>query len=70
MLENFSTAFVLYFVVIDPIGNSPIFLAITAHLSKRQKNTNRCRGQYRSGGGHAIFRTLRRMDSVLSGRLI
>ena len=27
----------MYFVVIDPIGNSPIFLAITAHLSKRQK---------------------------------
>ena len=27
----------MYFVVIDPIGNLPIFLAITAHLSKRQK---------------------------------
>jgi len=27
----------VYFVVIDPIGNLPIFLAITAHLSKRQK---------------------------------
>ena len=37
MLENFITAFIVYFVVIDPIGNSPIFLAITAHLSKRQK---------------------------------
>ena len=29
MLENFITAFVVYFVVIDPIGNSPIFLAIS-----------------------------------------
>jgi small neutral amino acid transporter SnatA (MarC family) len=37
MLENFSTAFIVYFVVINPISNSPIFLAITAHLSKRQK---------------------------------
>ena len=37
MLENFITAFIVYFVVIDPIGNSPIFLAVTAHLSKRQK---------------------------------
>ena len=31
MLENFVTAFIVYFMVIDPIGNSPIFLAITAH---------------------------------------
>ena len=37
MLENFVTAFIVYFMVIDPIGNSPIFLAITAHWSKRQK---------------------------------
>ena len=37
MLESFITAFIVYFVVIDPIGNSPIFPAITAHLSKRQK---------------------------------
>ena len=37
MLENFITAFIVYFVVIDPIGDSPIFLATTAHLSKRQK---------------------------------
>jgi len=37
MLKNFITAFIVYFVVIDPIGNLPIFLAITAHLSKRQK---------------------------------
>ena len=70
MLENFSTAFIVYFVVINPISNAPIFLAITEHLSKRQKNTNRCRGQDRGGGGHAIFRALRRMDFVLSGRLI
>ncbi len=70
MLENFITAFIVYFVVIDPIGNSPIFLAITAHLSKRQKNTNRYRGQYCCRGDHAIFRALGRMDFALPGHLI
>ena len=28
MTEAFITAFIVYFVVIDPIGNSPIFLAM------------------------------------------
>jgi len=37
MLESFITAFIVYFVVIDPVGNAPIFLAVTSHLSKRQK---------------------------------
>ena len=35
MLENFITASIVYFVVIDPVGNAPIFLAITSHLPKR-----------------------------------
>ena len=34
MLENFITAFIVYFVVIDPIGNSPIFLAISFSVFK------------------------------------
>ena len=37
MIENFITAFIVYFVVIDPVGTAPIFLAITTHLDKRQK---------------------------------
>jgi len=37
MLESFITAFIVYFVVIDPVGNAPIFLAITAHLPRPQK---------------------------------
>lgn len=37
MYESFITAFVIYFVVVDPIGNAPIFLAVTAHLDKAQK---------------------------------
>ena len=28
----FITAFILYFVVIDPTANSPIFLVVTAHF--------------------------------------
>ena len=37
MIENFIGAFIVYFVVIDPVGTAPIFLAITSHLNKRQK---------------------------------
>ena len=29
MFESFITAFIIYFVVIDPVGNAPIFLAVT-----------------------------------------
>ena len=28
MIESFVTAFIIYFVVVDPIGNAPIFLAV------------------------------------------
>jgi multiple antibiotic resistance protein len=37
MIEIFVSAFIVYFVVIDPVGNAPIFLSITTHLNKRQK---------------------------------
>ena len=37
MIENFLTAFIVYFVVIDPIGTAPIFLAVTAPQDKRAK---------------------------------
>ena len=37
MLEVFIQAFVLYFVVIDPIGNMPIFMSITQSQSEREK---------------------------------
>ena len=37
MAESFVTAFIIYFVVIDPIGNSPIFLALTSHLDRAKK---------------------------------
>ena len=37
MLESFITAFIIYFVVIDPIGNAPVFLAVTSAQTRRQK---------------------------------
>lgn len=37
MIESFLTAFVIYFVVIDPVGSAPIFLSVTSHLTKVQK---------------------------------
>ena len=37
MLESFITAFIIYFVVIDPIGNAPIFLAVTEAQTRARK---------------------------------
>ena len=37
MLEVFIQAFVLYFVVIDPIGNTPLFLSITQNQNGKEK---------------------------------
>ena len=37
MIESFITAFIIYFVVIDPVGNAPIFLAVTQHQDRTRK---------------------------------
>ena len=37
MIENFLAAFIVYFVVIDPTGTAPLFLAVTAAQDKRAK---------------------------------
>ncbi len=36
-LESFVTAFIIYFVVIDPVGNAPIFVAVTQHQDRARK---------------------------------
>jgi len=38
MLEIFLQYFVLYFVVIDPIGTTPLFLVVTKGLNSQDKN--------------------------------
>ena len=38
MLEIFLQYFVLYFVVIDPIGTTPLFLVVTKGLNAQDKN--------------------------------
>jgi multiple antibiotic resistance protein len=37
MFASFVTAFIIYFVVIDPIGNAPIFLAVTEAQDRARK---------------------------------
>ena len=41
MFESFITAFIIYFVVIDPVGNAPIFLAVTKAQFRAQKPSHR-----------------------------
>ena len=37
MIASFITAFIIYFVVIDPAGNAPIFLAVTGTQDRARK---------------------------------
>ena len=37
MLEIFIQSFVLYFIVVDPIGNTPIFMSITQTQNPKEK---------------------------------
>ena len=37
MIESFITTFVVYFVVIVPVGNAPIFLAVTGAQDHARK---------------------------------
>ena len=37
MLEIFIQTFFLYFIVIDPLGNTPLFLIVTQHMEAKDK---------------------------------
>ena len=37
MLELFIQSFVIYFVVVDPFGNAPIFLSLTQSQNQKEK---------------------------------
>ena len=55
MLGHFSTAFVVYFVVIDPIGNSPIFFGHHSAFIKMPKIQSALEHSILWHGDHAIF---------------
>jgi len=55
MIESFITAFIVYFVVIDPVGTAPIFLAITTHLNKPQKIRTALEGSLVAGAIMIFF---------------
>lgn len=44
MLEDFATSFTTMFVMIDPIGLAPMFAALTAGMSRRERMTIAARG--------------------------
>ena len=66
MVEHFITAFIVYFVVIDPVGTAPVFLAITTHLNKRQKIRSALHGTFVAGAIMLFFCGLWRVNSALS----
>ena len=55
MLESFITAFIVYFVVIDPVGNAPIFLAVTQHLDRAAKTRTALECSLVAFWHHAVF---------------
>lgn len=44
MIDGFISAFLLLFVVVDPLGNIPLFLAITSHSPKQRLVRVVCEG--------------------------
>jgi len=58
MLRAFGETFVTLFVITDPIGNAPIFVAITRNLEPRQRQLAALRAVLAAGAlilGFAIF---------------
>src|SRR5210317_1006960 len=46
MIEFFFTTFIFYFIVIDPVGSTPIFLFLTEHLKLKEKIKNALHGTF------------------------
>ena len=51
MIEDF----IVYFVVIDPVGTASIFLAVTTHLNKRQTIRTALEGTFVAGAIMLFF---------------
>ena len=48
MTELFFKTFIFYFIVIDPIGSTPIFLVVTEHLDAKEKIKTALHGTFRA----------------------
>ena len=46
MIELFLKTFIFYFIVIDPIGSTPIFLVVTEHLDVKEKIKTALHGSF------------------------
>ena len=46
MVEFFFKTFIFYFIVIDPIGSTPIFLVVTDHLDVKEKTKTALHGTF------------------------
>ena len=46
MIELFFKTFIFYFIVIDPIGSTPIFLVVTEHLDVKEKIKTALHGSF------------------------
>ena len=46
MIEFFFKTFIFYFIVIDPIGSTPIFLVVTEHLDVKEKIKTALHGSF------------------------
>jgi multiple antibiotic resistance protein len=58
MWRTFGATFVTLFVITDPIGNAPIFVAITRNLTPKQRQRAALRAVLAAGGlilGFAVF---------------
>ena len=59
MIEIFLKTFIFYFIVIDPIGSTPIFLVVTEHLEYKRKNKNSSSWNFYSNTYFVIFWIIR-----------
>ena len=53
ILRAFGETFVTLFVITDPIGNAPIFVAITRNLTPKERQRAAVHAKAASSGGNA-----------------
>lgn len=58
MFESFIASFVIYFVVIDPVGTIPIFVAVSTGMTRVEKQRMAIEGTLAAGGVLFFIRDL------------